>query len=192
MGGKIEVESAVGVGTEFHFTIDADVTPSTELATATRPPSFTSLPLSNCHLRILAVDDNALNLNVLCKVLQKLGSPVTDRCVDGQSAITAVTCNEPYDVIFLDISLPDKSGVQVAGEIRDLTRMKRQPHIVAFTANCMAGDREYYLANKFDAVLSKPFAQRDLAAIMQMYIESHQEDIEQKSDDTSVCSSASN
>lgn len=77
-----------------------------------RSSSTLSRCLDEYSLRILAVDDNAINLKIITKVLLSIGCPAADTAVDGQSAYALATANH-YDVIFLDVSLPDMDGIVV-------------------------------------------------------------------------------
>ena len=128
-----------------------------------RPPSSRNLaPLA--ALSILLVDDNRLNQKVGTKILKQLGL-VPDIAGNGIDAIQACvdTC---YDVVLMDIEMPDMDGMEAARKIRE-ARLDRAPFIIALTANAMASDRERYLEAGLDDYLSKPLEPELLVASLQ-------------------------
>lgn len=96
--------------------------------------------------------DNLLLLRVLLSDFYQL-----QEYVDGASAIAGIIANPP-DVVLMDISLPDMSGIDVLNEIRSHHPLVRIP-IIAFTAHAMLGDREKFLDSGFDAYISKPIVE---------------------------------
>lgn len=122
----------------------------------------------------MVVEDNQVNMQIISKVLKKIGSPATHCFSSGHAAIQAYTdrlaegMQLPYDLIFMDISLPDITGLEAAKLIR--MQSTSQPYIVAFTANCMVEDVREYLSNGMDALLPKPFQQRDLISVMEQFV----------------------
>lgn len=121
-------------------------------------------------LRILVVEDNPLNLSLIMRVLKKVGCTVAETCEDGASALQ-ITATQKFDVMFLDVNLPDVSGIDITRIIRSNGRQEdEQPYIIAFTANSLSGDYESYLACGMDAMISKPFSQRDLTTQLEHYV----------------------
>lgn len=105
------------------------------------------------------VDDNRINRQIITKVLKKLGM-AADEADCGTDGLAQAVSND-YDLIFLDIAMPDISGILVCQSIRKLPG-KRQPYVIAYTANCMQDDLELYLSSGMNDVLSKPFVQKQL------------------------------
>ncbi len=105
-------------------------------------------------LRILLVEDNAVNQRVALRIFERLGYRV-DIAGNGLEAIDAVR-RQPYDLIFMDIQMPEMDGVAATQRIRQLMIHATQPWIVAMTANALDGDRETYLAAGMDGYISKP------------------------------------
>jgi signal transduction histidine kinase/DNA-binding response OmpR family regulator len=106
------------------------------------------LPMS-----ILLVDDNATNRKLGAKTLARLGYAV-DLASDGREAVDAVAAGH-YDLVLMDIEMPELDGVSASTEISERLRSNR-PYIVALTANAISGDRERYMEAGMDDYLSKP------------------------------------
>lgn len=104
------------------------------------------------------MEDNPDNRLLVQAILD--GSYEVVEYEDGPTALTGLRGDRP-DLVLLDISLPGMDGVQVLREIRGDERLASLP-VVALTAHAMAGDRERYLAEGFDAYLSKPITDDDL------------------------------
>ncbi|MEM7801536.1 MAG: response regulator [Chloroflexota bacterium] len=105
-------------------------------------------------LRILLAEDNLVNQKVAEKMLEKLGYRI-DIVSDGQEAFDAVD-DRPYDVVFMDIQMPNMDGCEATHLIREKIPTDQQPFIVAMTANSLVGDREKYLDGGMDEYVSKP------------------------------------
>jgi signal transduction histidine kinase/CheY-like chemotaxis protein len=104
-------------------------------------------------LRILLVEDNAVNQMVGLLMLSRLGYK-PDLALDGQLAIQAVE-NVPYDLILMDIQMPNMNGIDAARIIRENLGLKC-PVIYALTAEALEGDKQRFLSLGFDGYLSKP------------------------------------
>ena len=111
--------------------------------------------------RILVVEDNALNRRVLLKMLERLGHSA-DSVESGPAALEA-TARETYQVILLDVNMPEMDGYTVASELRRRHRRRRRPRVIGVTANALPGDREKCLAAGMDDYLSKPIEMDALA-----------------------------
>ncbi|MFK8035508.1 MAG: response regulator [Hyphomicrobiales bacterium] len=106
------------------------------------------------ELSILLVDDNAINRKVGSKILKRLGYE-PDIAKSGGEAVSS--CVEgSYDLVLMDIEMPDMDGMTATGKIRELMDDENTPYIVALTANAMASEKERYLASGMDGYLSKP------------------------------------
>ncbi len=105
-------------------------------------------------LRILLVDDNSINQKVGRKILKRLGyNPVV--VGSGQEAIESCQSGD-FDVVLMDIEMPEMDGIAAANSIRSILPDERMPFIVALTANAMSSERESYLRSGMDDYLSKP------------------------------------
>lgn len=104
-------------------------------------------------LRILVAEDNVVNLKLITTVLGKLGYNI-DTAANGQLALQAFV-SETYDLIFMDVLMPEMDGLEATTAIRSYTD-RAQPTIVAMTANAMLEDKEACLAAGMDDYMSKP------------------------------------
>jgi PAS domain S-box-containing protein len=116
-------------------------------------------------LRVLLAEDHAINQRVAMRLLQHLGYE-PDLAADGRQVLRAVA-RRSYDVILMDIQMPEIDGVQVAREIVRQRGESGLPRIVAMTANAMPGDREAYAEAGMDGYLPKPIELHDLAAVLE-------------------------
>jgi two-component system, sensor histidine kinase len=157
MGGSISVQSVVNQGSCFSFTIRLKTlsefidTPKSSLAHTENTKSH--------QQHILVVDDSHINRRVALRLLEKLGIQA-DTATSGQEAIEKIK-KQHFDVVFMDIQMPEMDGLQATEAIRAL-KLAHQPYIVALTANAFETDRQRSLAAGMNDFLSKPFLFEDL------------------------------
>ena len=114
-------------------------------------------------LRLLLVEDNALNRKLALALLGRLGYPA-DVATTGSEAVTAAA-DRPYDVILMDVQMPDMDGLEATRRIVGMTTGP-QPWIVALTANVMDADREACAAAGMNDFLAKPIRPQELADVL--------------------------
>ena len=134
-------------------------------ASAPAPAQALGRTQATQSLRVLVAEDNPINQRVAARLLQHLGYG-TDIVADGRAALTAVQ-ERPYDLVLMDIQMPELDGVEAAREIVRTRGATGLPRIVAMTANAMPGDRESYIAAGMDGYLAKPIELGDLAEALQ-------------------------
>ncbi|HTI69095.1 MAG TPA: PAS domain S-box protein [Candidatus Limnocylindria bacterium] len=172
MGGRMWVESEAGQGSIFHFTIRAKVgvlDPATSghggtygvghAGAAGRGKLGEERPLS-----ILMAEDNNVNQMVAQRMLDKLGYRA-DIVADGQEAIQAME-RRAYDVILMDLEMPNVSGYAAARQIRANPRPGRSPWIVALTAHAIDGVKEECFNAGMNDYLAKPIKLEQLEWIL--------------------------
>jgi len=115
-------------------------------------------------LRILVAEDNVVNQKVAASILKKLGYRA-DLVSNGYEALEAVKCAD-YDLVLMDVQMPEMDGEQAARMIRRELPAKRQPWIVAMTANVMKEDRERYQAAGMNDYIPKPVRVEHLMNIL--------------------------
>ncbi len=115
-------------------------------------------------LRILLAEDNVVNQKVAVSLLRKLGYEV-DVVVDGVEVLEALS-KFAYDVVLMDVQMPELDGEQTTIRIRKETPAERQPWIVAMTANALKGDRERYLSLGMNDYIPKPIRTERLIEVL--------------------------
>ncbi len=163
MGGSIRVESELGVGSAFHFTarFGQAVAPTEPVA----PPDPSSLQKMleatgesekpRPSLRILLAEDNPVNQRVAARLLEKRGHRVA-LAATGREALAWLD-REPFDLILMDVQMPDMDGIETTAVIREREKADggHMP-IIALTAHAMGGDRERCLEAGMDNYVNKP------------------------------------
>jgi len=162
MGGEIGVTSEPGRGSTFYFTIRCKV--GEQPAVVETADADGSIALGNRKLRILVAEDNSVNQLFIKMLLGKSGHYV-DVVGDGAEAVEAVK-KVHYDLILMDIQMPEMDGPTATKVIRQLERPVGNIPIIALTANAMLGQREQYLAAGMDDYVTKPVERSLLFAAM--------------------------
>ena len=164
MGGQIEVESVPNEGSTFSFTmlVEPLVEDVVVAETAVPPPSD---PTGN--LRILLAEDNTINQKVALRMLERLGYSAAV-AKNGLEVLAALQ-KQTFDIILMDVQMPEMDGLLATKQIRQDKTLKSQPHIIALTANALKGDRERFLAAGMDEYLSKPVRLEELASAIENY-----------------------
>lgn len=153
MDSDIKLESETGKGSSFSFNVKLQPV-SGEKTTVTSQPEEISFP----GKRILVVEDNELNMEIICTILENYGIE-TEQAVNGKEAVRRMEESVPgyYDMIFMDIMMPEMDGLEATRTIRNLDRKdcKKIP-IYAMSANAFDEDVKRSLASGMNGHLSKP------------------------------------
>ena len=116
-------------------------------------------------LRILLAEDNVVNQRVAQLMLEKLGQNA-DMVANGMEAVVAAK-GRPYDIILMDMQMPQMDGLEATRRIRADESIHPQPRIAAMTANVLQGDRERCLSAGMDDYISKPIKLEELARVLE-------------------------
>jgi len=177
MGGKIEIESKLHQGSTFSFTMVTQI--------AKDKPQYTFQDAINKHthspsnarladrlpLKILIAEDNLVNQELAMAMLIKMGyqSDVVD---NGLAVLEALQVNQ-YDLLFLDVQMPEMDGLETASYLlnnwAELQTGYALPTIIAMTANAMQGDREMCLQAGMDDYISKPIMMESLQHMIEKW-----------------------
>ncbi|WP_308873825.1 response regulator [Thiothrix subterranea] len=163
MGGTLRVDSDVGDGSIFYFSVPFAIVAHVK---PTAPVAPQALLRAERVLSILLAEDNAVNRMLAVRLLNKAGHHVKV-AENGRDAVQAWENNHP-DVILMDVQMPIMDGLEATTLIRAQEHAQQLPHtpIVALTANAMSSDREQCLNSGMDDFLSKPFNVQDLLDVL--------------------------
>jgi len=156
MQGTLELQSELGRGSTFSFTVQLPITAALESEAS---ENICWLPRSTRGLRILVAEDNPVNQRVASRLIEAMGHHV-DAALDGEEAVAAIERME-YDLVLMDCQMPRLDGYAATRAIRRLERGRRIP-IVAMTANVTTDDRQRCLEAGMNDFLAKPVSKRQL------------------------------
>ncbi len=173
MGGEISVSSEVGKGSEFRAVISQNIVDDTPIGKIGAAKNIA--PKSNIGevkydgVRVLLVDDNAINLLVISKTFECYGLK-TDTADNGLKAIEM--CKEyEYPIVFMDQMMPGMDGIEAMKRVRELSEhYKNTARVVALTANAVNEAREQLMGEGFDEYLKKPVEFPNLEALLENYL----------------------
>ncbi|NEQ77981.1 MAG: response regulator [Okeania sp. SIO2C9] len=178
MGGSLKVTSKPGIGSIFWVDLDLPLAPELPQQVNSNSSLITTQKSNNSQcrkqsiVRVLLAEDNPVNQIIAKKMLHRLGYTI-EIAKNGLAAVEAVK-NQFYDIIFMDIQMPEMDGIEATHHIRQQfknTASTCQPWIVAMTANAMKEDRENCLKAGMNDYLSKPVQLHELAAILEKFLE---------------------
>jgi CheY-like chemotaxis protein/HPt (histidine-containing phosphotransfer) domain-containing protein len=161
MNGKIEVQSVFGQGTTVYVAVPKVIGDETQVQRYVSTKKLLCSPDTN----ILAVDDNAINLNVICGLLRQCGVTVF-AAASGEEAIEMLR-KDQYNLVFMDHMMPDMDGIETTKRIRE---MGINTPVIALTANAITSAKEMLLASGMDDYLSKPIVKEQLYEILAKWI----------------------
>jgi signal transduction histidine kinase len=158
MGGSLEVESELNVGSEFFFTLPYRMVLAPDAAVVNSGSAL----LDVRPLRVLLVEDHPINQTLAVRLLEKWGHQVSV-ANNGQEALDCLGHDSlVFDLVLMDMQMPVMGGLEATQRIRQIPALASLP-IVAMTANAMLGDRELCLEAGMNDYLSKPIHANDLA-----------------------------
>jgi signal transduction histidine kinase/ActR/RegA family two-component response regulator len=176
MHGKIGVKNNSGSGSTFWFQIPFDIGPVSSSATDLQLNSDTE-PLHSELLvdtHILVAEDNPVNQFVVKQMLEALGCKVT--VANDGIEVVSLWKEQRYDIILMDIQMPNRSGIEATKVIRRLENSEQHITIIALTANAYDSDRELCLEAGLDDYLSKPCRIHELKGMFEHWVRINREE----------------
>ena len=171
MGGKINVQSQFGQGSIFVVQIPQKISKlvkpmsEKELSDTLTKMKQIETVVSYGNKKVLIVDDNKLNIKVASRSLKDFNFEL-DECYDGQECLDKINSGNIYDLILMDIMMPNMNGEQAIAELRKIPTFKTP--VIALTADAVAGAKEKYMSEGFVDYISKPFSKDQIKEKLDM------------------------
>ena len=163
MGGRITVISDYGKGSTFKFVVIQEIV---NVEVKEEKSNITSSDYNTFEgKKALIVDDSKLNLKVAENVLKNF-LVTTESVTSGLECLSCVN-SKKYDIIFMDIMMPNMSGVEV---LRKLRENGVNTPVIALTADAIEGQEEKYMSEGFDGYISKPINKEKLSYVLNKYL----------------------
>lgn len=159
MNGKINVQSRFGTGSLFVVNLPQKIGKRIDSKNNDKISTNDNVKIDTSSKKILIVDDNNLNIKVTTKMLKDLKYQVDD-CTSGKVCLEKIKNGNKYDVILMDIMMPEMSGEEVLKELKKDSDFITP--VVALTADALSGCEEKYKSLGFSEYLSKPFKKDEL------------------------------
>lgn len=163
MGGKVTVISDYGKGSTFKFVVVEEIVNKESNLVVNEQTTLNYETFEG--KKVLVVDDSKLNLKVAENVLKNF-KVSTETVTSGLECLSCVK-SKKYDIIFMDIMMPNMSGVEVLKKLRE---EKVNIPVIALTADAIEGQEEKYISEGFDGYLSKPIDKTKLKVILNKYL----------------------
>ncbi len=176
MQGTIEIKSEYGKGSTFTISVLQKVLDRQPVGkfedwyqyTVKRPKQYLE-QYDASGVRLLVVDDNEMNLEVIKGLLKKTGAQI-DAVTNGKDCLKLIKDKE-YDLILMDHMMPDMDGIETFQKIQELRPMGcRHTPVIALTANAVSGAREEYLRHGFADYIAKPVEYKKLIEVMKKFL----------------------
>jgi CheY-like chemotaxis protein/HPt (histidine-containing phosphotransfer) domain-containing protein len=170
MNGTIGVESQVGVGSTFWFTMPFEITDKLNQEKSSRKQRMLSGTIPPAKARVLVAEDHPMNQMLMTKLLNRFGILSFEMVENGEIALQRYK-ESSWDVILMDCHMPEKNGYDTTIDIRKIENATRtHVPIIAMTANAMIGDKEKCMRVGMDEYISKPINIDELKEVLGQWI----------------------
>lgn len=183
MNGKINVQSRFGTGSLFVVNLPQKIGKRIDSKNNDKV-STNDKKIDTSNKRILIVDDNNLNIKVTTKMLKDLNYQVDD-CTSGKACLEKIKNGNKYDVILMDIMMPEMSGEEALKELKKDSDFITP--VVALTADALSGCEEKYKSLGFSEYLSKPFKKEELDDKLKKLLGNDNKILWNKVDEVVIC-----
>ena len=170
LGGEISVKSTYGEGTTFTVTLNQQVSIKRLEEVESKMLTDKIKPFDASGQKVMIVDDNKINLKVAEKLFAEYQLEI-DLATSGQECIDKVNIKNDYNIIFLDIMMPQMKGPEVVEKLKKIPGF--QTPVVALTADVITGLEDKYIEQGFDDCMSKPIIEEDLYYMLKKYLKSN-------------------
>ena len=177
MGGSINVESQFGKGSLFVIQIPQKIS---KMSGVTNNITEEKEEVTFEHKKILIVDDNELNIKVAKRALKDFNFDI-DEVLEGQACIDKITNGNKYDLILMDIMMPNMSGEVTLKKLKEIDGFNIPT--IALTADAMAGAQEKYISEGFVDYIAKPFSRDQIKEKLEVIFNNKKEVKEQPRED---------
>lgn len=174
MDSSLQIKSEYEKGSEFSFALVQEIVDETPVGSVKWNQDFQSFLKENRasqfiapDVKILSVDDNAVNLDLFCKILKDTKIKI-DTALNGEEALALIRKNK-YHMIFLDHMMPVLDGMKAMEQMREQKLCPDTP-VIALTANAIPGVEKKYMAAGFQAYMTKPIDGRRLRKLVRQFI----------------------
>ncbi|EKD70833.1 MAG: hypothetical protein ACD_46C00377G0003 [uncultured bacterium] len=164
MGGNIHVKSEYGKGSEFSFTLSLELQKTIAIKNKTTYQVQSPLAKKNFNLTILLVEDNLINQKIATKFLEDFGCRVTI-ANNGHEVLSQQETLNHFDLIFMDVGLPDMNGFEIVQRLRAMPFLQEMP-IIAMTAHILDRDRQQAFSVGMNKIIAKPISYDELGAVL--------------------------
>jgi len=175
MNGSIDCQSAPDKGSSFFFTIEVENVSELDNDLLPIPNQDDILSVPRGGARVLLVEDNPANQLVVKNILERSALHV-DVAGNGKEAVAAAS-KLNYDIILMDISMPEMNGMEATQQIRQFPNETKKIPIVALTAHALQGDRDRFIASGMDDYLTKPVNRSEMLDCIARWV-GHEADVE--------------
>ena len=166
MNGHIWLESRVGEGSCFHFTVRLAAASECDKEAGPATPAQSLTGSNRRPRRILLAEDNRVNQALAARILEKRGHTVTV-AENGREALRILE-DEQFDLVLMDVQMPEMDGFEATAAIRNAENASgRRLRVIAMTAHAVKGDRERCFAAGMDGYVSKPIRANELIEVVE-------------------------
>lgn len=169
MGGTIQVESHLNIGTTVKISVPVQVIDNTPISTTEKSEGLEDVELTLDGARILVVEDNRLNARSLKRQLEFFKAEV-EVCMSGEDALEKLSYDNKFDLILMDFRMPGINGIETTKRIRSSGVSIRKIPIVAVTADVSEKRKEEFHRAKMNDVMFKPFELKELMVILTRWL----------------------